>query len=416
MKIPSVNKILSEDRLKDAINKFGRGVVVTAIRSALDELRKSKKVIGDIVDFVLEYIDAMLFQRYVINATGDPLSQSVINESIEPVIHPVSMIDFRDILDGLKSVSEHLFNSRQIIFLTNLTSALSIIRHVCFGDGKVGAIIATRDIFRVDGFDIDSAIRDSGFELIEVGCSNKVHLYDYKNAIDGASGCHVGVIITTSSPRLELTGFVKTTDIEEIDNLAKERDILHIHIMSDSLPVSPLTGLIQDEFILSHLLKKIDGFIITETSDLMSLPKSSLLIFNKGSMKVDINYRNYSDYTIEISQLVNILLSLYNYYNEDIVEKNLVLKCLNRDKEELQVVMDKVKKIFKPFDKKIEIIKDRTFLIGQERDRFYIPIRNKGLLVKLNELSVILGNEDGLNIFDVRCVFDKDIDFLKRRL
>jgi len=415
MKIPSVNSILFDERIKKYINRYGRGVVVNFIRTALQDIKREKKISEDVIGTILERIERLVFQRCIINATGDPLSNLLINEALKPIEYKSNLIDKDDILYSLRSISEHLFNGRQIVFLNNLSSALSFIRSIYF-DREVGVLIATRDIFRIDGFEIDSAIKEAGFELIEVGCSNKVHLRDYQNAIDSASDCPVRVILTASSPRMELAGFVKTTDIEEIDNLVKEKKIIYIHILSDSLPVSPKPGLIEDRFILSHLLKKTKGFIITETSGLMGLPKSSLLIYERDFANINPYGKGYQNYLIEPVLLVNILLSLYNYFNDDIIEKNIVLKCIDRDRDELIRIAKKIVKIFKVFDEKVEIVEDRVFLIGFIRDRVYIKIRENELINRLNIGGVVLGNINNNEVFDVRCVFDNDVDLLKRRI
>ncbi|MGQ9706249.1 MAG: hypothetical protein ACUVWP_04505 [bacterium] len=416
MRIPSVNKILSDERLKSYIDKYGSGVIVNSIRTALFDIKKSKEISGDIVDKIVEVIDRLLFQRHIINATGDPLSNLIVNEPMKLVVQRNNIVDKRDISDSLKSISENMFNGRQILFLNNLSSALLMIKSKFFGDEKIGALIATRDIFRLNGFEIEDAIKGAGYELVEVGCSNKVHLRDYENASKSYKDNPIGVIITTSSPRIEFSGFIKSTDIEEIGNLAKGENVIHIYIVSDSLPSLPVQGLIKDEFILSSLIKRVEGFIITRTSGLISVFDSILLINRKDSKDLDISNVRYSNLMVDEVRLINIISGLYNYYNNDIVEKNFVLRCLNRDREELKTAIDKVKISFKKIDRRVDVLEDSKFIFGQKRCRFYIPIRNKELQIKLGQLGVIFGYECGKCIFDVRCVFNDDIDYLMRRI
>jgi len=83
-------------------------------------------------------------------------------------------------------------------------------------------VIARGQLVEIGGaFRIPDILRLSGADLVEVGCTNKVHLRDYAAAITDRTGLLMRV--HTSNYRME--GFTKEVPIDEIAALGRERGI-----------------------------------------------------------------------------------------------------------------------------------------------------------------------------------------------
>ncbi len=417
MKIPSVNKVLSDERLKNSIGEFGRGVVAVAVREALDRIRKGKpEGEVDIISLVIETLDRLIGRRYIINATGDPLSPVIVNNPLEPVSPFLRQVSVEDIKLLRSVVSENLFMGRGVLFLNSLTSALLVLKQVIFKGRRVRAVIATRDVIRYDGFDVEVSLDDAGYEVVEVGCTNKVHLYDYEQALTDEAGNRADIILTVSTPRATITGYKDSPSLDKIGDMADSNGIQYIHIISDSIPASPEPGIIPDDFVLRTILKRIKGVVITRTSGLMGLPDSFLMLYDIKRLRVDENDNTIRSYILSEICVLDILLRVCSYLNDGILKKHSVLWSLRRSSEELERLAKVVLEIFIKEDGYAEVVKDSGYIQGMMRDRIYIKLHNKELVKKLEGAGVEFGIIEGEKIFDMRCVSDEDIEYLMRRV
>ncbi|MFW6115496.1 MAG: L-seryl-tRNA(Sec) selenium transferase [Chloroflexota bacterium] len=249
--LPSVDRLLSLEAVQDLIDAFGHQQTVEALRQTLDAARDALRAGADVPDpstlaaRASSYLAGRLAPtlRPVINATGviihtnlgrAPLSQRA-RAAVEAVSRGYSTLEY-DVAAGQRGHrASHV--ERLVCELTGAESALTVNNNA----GAVllaltglargqGVIISRGQLVEIGGgFRVPDVMAQSGARLIEVGTTNRTHLYDYQNALTAnddaawilrAHHSNFRVVGFTSEPSLaELVAFGREQDVPVMDDL-----------------------------------------------------------------------------------------------------------------------------------------------------------------------------------------------------
>lgn len=100
----------------------------------------------------------------------------------------------------------------------NAAAVYLILRALAF---EKEVIVSRGQLVEIGGsFRISSIMEESGAKLIEVGTTNKTHLYDYENAISE----HTAMLLKVHTSNFKTIGFTKSVDTKELVNLAYKHD------------------------------------------------------------------------------------------------------------------------------------------------------------------------------------------------
>jgi L-seryl-tRNA(Ser) seleniumtransferase len=106
--------------------------------------------------------------------------------------------------------------------VNNNASAVFLILRALAKEKEV--IVSRGQLVEIGGsFRISSIMEESGAKLVEVGTTNKTHLYDYENAITE----NTKMILKVHTSNFKTIGFTKTVETDELSSLAlQHEDIL----------------------------------------------------------------------------------------------------------------------------------------------------------------------------------------------
>ena len=245
--IPKVDIILEYEVIQESIEKYGREIVVDAIRVEMDELRKfigtcgseesAKEAIANVVSAIVKRAENMLQpnMRRVINATGTILHTNLGRAPISKE----HMAHIAEIATGYSNLEYNLEAGRRgeryshfeelLCKITGAEAAMAVnnnaaaVMLILSSLGKGGEVIVSRgELVEIGGkFRIPDVMEQSGATLVEVGTTNKTHFSDYEDAINE----NTAALLKVHTSNYRIVGFTESVGIAELVPLAKEKGI-----------------------------------------------------------------------------------------------------------------------------------------------------------------------------------------------
>ena len=274
-RLPSVDRVLADERLRRAASELGIEAVTDAVRDELAARRgaitrtegprgstgspraDSSTVRPELVEGrgsdgneTLEAIaDAAAARAYaalrpslrpLINATGviihtnlgrAPLSDEAI-AAMAAVSHGYSNLEF-DLAAGERgSRHEHIegllrrvTGAEAAIAVNNNASALLLALTALVLPGKDEVVISRGQLVEIGGgFRVPEVMAQSGARLVEVGTTNRTYLRDYEAAIGEATAA----VMRVHTSNFRVSGFAESTPLADLARLAHERGLFLI--------------------------------------------------------------------------------------------------------------------------------------------------------------------------------------------
>ncbi|KSV58893.1 L-seryl-tRNA(Sec) selenium transferase [Acetivibrio ethanolgignens] len=245
--IPKVDVLLEEATMKEAIQLFGRELVIEATHMEMDELRR---LIGDCEDegevrglitnlaaSITERIEKMLQpnMRRVINATGTILHTNLGRA-------PISQEHMKHIGEIATGYSNLEYNLREghrgeryshfeelLCKITGAEAAMAVnnnaaaVMLILSSLGKGGEVIVSRgELVEIGGkFRIPDVMAESGATLVEIGTTNKTHYSDYEEGITEQTRA----LLKVHTSNYRIVGFTESVAIDELIPLAEKHGI-----------------------------------------------------------------------------------------------------------------------------------------------------------------------------------------------
>ncbi|UOF88797.1 L-seryl-tRNA(Sec) selenium transferase [Fodinisporobacter ferrooxydans] len=241
--LPAVHKVLSatsylEEQYPFALRSEVAAQTIAEIREQLvngcmDEVPTIERLI-DMVQTRLQEIQQMHY-RPVINATGVILHTNLgraplAHDAVRAIVDTAggySNLEYR-LEEGRRgSRYEHveqllckLTGAEAAFVVNNNAAAVFLVLREMATDREV--IISRGQIVEIGGsFRISEVMRESGGKLVEVGTTNKTHLYDYERAITPETA----LLLRVHTSNFRIIGFTEEPELSELVSLSKEKHI-----------------------------------------------------------------------------------------------------------------------------------------------------------------------------------------------
>jgi L-seryl-tRNA(Ser) seleniumtransferase len=215
------------------VNLFVRREIQTFREKLLAEERHSREEIEASIKESLHAFENSRLQP-VINATGvlihtnlgrSPLGPRAAG-ALQKIATGYSNLEF-DLPSGargkragyLETALACLLETEAATAVNNCAAALVLTLRTLVADGKNEVIVSRSELVEIGGgFRIPEILETSGAKLVEVGATNKTHLYDYEKAITAQTA----LILKVHRSNFYIGGFVGEPEIPEIAELCKK--------------------------------------------------------------------------------------------------------------------------------------------------------------------------------------------------
>jgi L-seryl-tRNA(Ser) seleniumtransferase len=241
--LPSVDRLLSDERLRPFGDVYASQIIVELAREQLDAARgaiaasRPTPSYDEIVSSLLErlaWLTAPSLRR-VINATGviihtnlgrAPLSAEAI-AAMSAVSSGYNNLEFD--LEGGERSNRHIHVESLLCRLTGAEAALAVNNNAAalllalsgLASGRE-VIISRGELIEIGGgFRIPEIMAESGARLVEVGTTNRTYLRDYEAAITDSTAA----LLHVHTSNFRMVGFTESPSAADLVRLARERKV-----------------------------------------------------------------------------------------------------------------------------------------------------------------------------------------------
>lgn len=444
--LPKVDVLLSNERLTN-IGDVPRTVVLESIRKIIDVYRKEilsgsrgSYTATELIDDIVQEINRVVMPhlKRVINATG-----TVLHTNLGRAVLPKSAVDaVLNIASGYNNLEFDLesgtrgsryshveelickITGAEAAMVVNNNAAAVMLVLSALSKGKE-AIVSRGQLVEIGGsFRVPAVMEQSGARLVEVGTTNRTHLYDYENAINE----NTGVILKVHQSNYKIMGFTEEVEIEDLMSLGQK---FHIPVVEDIgsgvlLDLSKY-GLTYEPTVQNSIKKGID--VVTFSGDkMLGGPQAGIIAGKK--MLIDIMKKNQLTRALRIDKMTLAALeaTLKLYLDEDKAILEIPgLRMLTKETGALKKDAQRLAKLLKNrigTKADIKVVEDYSQVGGGamplERLKTYVTaIKLRGGsaekvegLLRSAEVPVIVRINRDMILFDVRTIFPEEYSMI----
>jgi L-seryl-tRNA(Ser) seleniumtransferase len=238
--LPSVDRLLADERVAPLVETHGRTLVLAAARDALARAREELRTgypAGDLPERVAAELRALERPRLrrTLNATGivvhtnlgrAPLAEEALMHAVEAA-RGYSNLEY-DLAEGSRgSRQDHAapllreLTGAEAALVVNNNAGAVLLALAALAEGRQ-VVVSRGELIEIgDGFRIPDVLARSGAELVEVGTTNRTRVADYERAI----GEHTGAILRVHHSNFRMVGFTEQPTVRELAALARRRGL-----------------------------------------------------------------------------------------------------------------------------------------------------------------------------------------------
>jgi L-seryl-tRNA(Ser) seleniumtransferase len=290
--LPGVDRVLRSEAAIAIIARYGRPLVVEAIRTALAERRRSDTPAS--VESILKESEASLVrdmqpsQRRVYNLTGTvlhtnlgraPLPEEAIAAAVEAMRDPTTLE--YEVETGKRGERDNhvagwltrLTGAEAALTVNNNAGALVLALNT-LAEGRE-TIVSRGELIEIGGsFRLPDIMVRAGTRLREVGTTNRTHLADYAAAM----GPQTGLVLKVHTSNYAIYGFTAAVPTAKLATLARDHAVPFVEDLgSGSLVDFERWGLPYEPTVAEALARGAD--LVTFSGDkLLGGPQAGLVV------------------------------------------------------------------------------------------------------------------------------------------
>ena len=444
-KIPSINKILMTDKVKELLEEYPEIFVKDIVKKEVDNIK------NDILQEKLKEVPEMdeivqklclevknkdkLSLRRIVNATGTILHTNLgrsllserVKENLTEIAFNYSNLEFN--IDEKKRGSRYshlidiikrLTDAEDVLVVNNNAAAVMLTLNTLTQGKEI--VVSRGELVEIGGaFRIPEIIKLSGGVSCEIGTTNKTHLKDYINAINE----NTAVLLKVHTSNYKITGFTEAVSNKEVADLAHENGLIAINDLGSGqfVDFTPY-GLPYEPTVKEVLDSGMD--IVTFSGDkLLGGPQAGIIVGKKKY--IEAMKKNQLTRALRVDKMTIAALeaTLKLYLDEKTALKEIpTLRMISISEEELREKAEKFTEIIKKSDFISEIIEDRAEVGGGSYPSSYLKsiavkiTHNKKTsteierLLLLEEIPIITRIKENSIILDMRTLREKEFDLV----
>lgn len=443
-KLPKVDELMNKKEISHCLNSTIRSIVVESVRETIENYRNMiiKDEIDDfqnedIIEVILNLIESKKASKFkkVINASGTVvhtnlgrslLAKAALEEVIK-VAENYNNLEY-DIEKGkrgsryshIEELITKITGAEAAMVVNNNASAVMLALNTLCSEKE--AIVSRGQLVEIGGsFRVPDVMRFSGAKLVEVGTTNRTHLFDYENNINE----NTGVLLKVHTSNYKILGFTEDVEISKLVELGKKHNIPVVEDIGSGVLVDfSKYGFAYEPTVQESIKKGID--VVTFSGDkMLGGPQAGIIVGKKEY--IQRMKKNQLTRALRIDKMTLAALegTLKYYLDEkEAIENIPTLNMILTSKEDIKKKAQKLKRKLNAktsiFQYKIE--EDNSMVGGgsmpTERIRTYaIKVTSEKITpekleyaLRMNKNPIVVRVYNNEVIMDLRTLFDKDFD------
>jgi L-seryl-tRNA(Ser) seleniumtransferase len=299
--IPAMDELLNAPWAAEFSGGLGRETVKKIIAEALDALKRDIRT-GSQFSLPVEELAALRAEsllrargsstlKPVINATGvvvhtnlgrAPLAEEAIR-AVNEIAGVYNTLEYSPEQGGRGGRNTHaewsirLMTGAEAALVVNNNAAAVLLALSAIAAGRE-VIVSCGELVEIgDSFRIPEILSFSGAKMIAVGCTNAVHISDYRNAITE----NTAVLLKVHPSNYRIEGFVKSTPREELAELAASRSLVFMEDIGSGLLCQLGLPFADREHSVRDCLKAGSGIVTFSGDKLLGGPQIGVIAGSK---------------------------------------------------------------------------------------------------------------------------------------
>ncbi len=351
--LPSVDRLLSDERLKKTCDLYGQMALVDLIRDELGDARQAiatgrpPPTLNDLVEGVERRAQTILRPtlRPVINATGviiqtnlgrAPLSDETVS-AMAAVSRGYSNLEFD--LDAGERGSRYAHLENLLCRITGAEAAMAVNNNAAalllglsaLAQGAEVVISRGQAVEIGGGFRIPDVMRQSGVHLVEVGTTNRTYLRDYEDAI----GANSAAIMRVHASNFRIVGFTESPSLAEMAALAHERGLpLFDDLGSGSLIDTSQFGLAREPMVQESVQAGAD-LVFFSSDKLLGGPQAGIIVGRRDLIQQLRRHPLARALRLDKATIAGLSATLMHYLRGEALAKLPVWRMVSLKEEDL---------------------------------------------------------------------------------
>ena len=452
-RLPKVDRLLGAPEIQPYLENAPQVLIVEAIRETLDALRDAirsgrateadlafETIVRSAAAACAEAAERSL--RRAVNGVGivlhtgmgrAPLAASAQAALADATAHYNTLQADRntggrgDRYVHVESLLCRLTGAEAALVVNNNAAATLLILNT-LGEGQE-VIVSRGELVEIGGaFRIPDVMRRSGARLREVGCSNRTHLKDYREAITADTG----ILLKVHQSNYRIIGFTKAVTIAELAELAHEHGILAVDDLgSGALVDLSRWGLPKEPMVQDSIAAGADA-VCFSGDKLIGGPQCGLIVGKK--VVIDRMKKNPLTRALRCGKLTFSVLeaTLRLFLDEKrLLAENPSMRMLTEPLEEIKKRCQRLRRRLLALESErliIDLVPDRSevgsgSLAAVQLDTWAVGITLKGMAPDLLARKLRLGDpivfgriKDGRYLLDGRTLREDEYNLIRSAL
>lgn len=364
--IPKVDSLMEEEKIKSLCNELNRDLVLESVRTVTEDLRefinKSNdeeeiiKRINNVTTFIIEDVNSFATFRVkrVINGTGTilhtNLGRAVISEEtadrIRNLVTGYSNLEY-DLIKGERG-SRYSHFEKIVCKITGAEAAMAVNNNaaavllILSALAKERQVVVSRgELVEIGGsFRVPDVMAQSGGKLIEVGTTNKTHLYDYENAINEETAA----LLKVHTSNYRIVGFTESVSVQELAELAHKHNIPVIEDIGSGVLVDLSKYGLDHEPTVQESIKAGADIVCFSGDKLLGGPQAGIIVGRKSLINKIKKHPLTRALRIDKFTAIALESIFHDYIDEEKAVNDIpVLKLINRSLNEVKECAENLK-------------------------------------------------------------------------
>ena len=389
-RLPSVDKIISDERIKQLRVNYPHDLIVDLVRRRLEEARLSitrgspSPSLDKIIDSIQSELQALeqLSLRPVINASGiilhtnlgrAPLSKEAMT-AMEMVATGYCNLEF-DLNSGARG-SRDVHIEKLLCQLTGAEAALVVNNNASAVLLALTALAKRKEVIvsrgqAVEiggGFRIPDVMRQSGAKLVEVGTTNCTYIHDYEQAISPQTAA----LLRVHASNFRVEGFTHSVAIEEMVALGKNHKIPVLDDLGSGCLLDTTTfGLAPEPMVQQSVSLGVE-LACFSGDKLIGGPQAGIIVGRKALVDKLKRYALARAMRIDKIRLAGLIATLIHYLKGEAVEKIPVWRMISAPLDEVE---RRARLWAKALDDLAQVVEGETMVGGGSLPGSTLPTR-----------------------------------------
>lgn len=387
-RIPGVDTLLQEPELKLLSRQMGKQTVTSVIREELEKVRK--KIIScenpeegeallsglrQQIRIQVEKKSHSSFQR-VINAAGillhtnlgrAPLGTRQIEAAYQAMTGYCNLE--YELEEGKRGKRQSHYQKlicqvtggEAAVAVNNNAAAVTLILAALARNREV--VVSRGELVEIGGhFRIPEVMEESGSILRETGCTNRTRIEDYRKAVTE----NTAALLKVHTSNYKIVGFTESPSVEELASAGKEYHIPVIVDLGSGILVNLEKFGLPHEPTVREMLEKGADIVCFSGDKLLGGPQAGIITGKKKYIEKIENHPLMRAMRLDKCTTAVLEATFREYLDEEKAWENIpVLKMIRRQKEELKIQAEEIKKALLESGFRGEIqVQEDTSMIG----------------------------------------------------